>query len=136
MGKSKRKGKPKRRSDPTIGRPAKNPSDSESAAIRDKKILPVLSQLSSPDPKSRSTAASAITNLIEDQKCRKLLLKEQLVRLIMEQTLTDSEMEVVVAGWGVLRNLALEEDWSFGIHLYRQDILTPVEAAIKNVNGL
>jgi len=52
----------------------------------------------------------------------------------MEQTLTDSEMEVVVAGWGVLRNLAVEEDWSFGIHLYRQDILTPVEAAIKSVS--
>ncbi|KAH0547639.1 hypothetical protein FGG08_000128 [Glutinoglossum americanum] len=133
MGKSKRKGRPKPRTDPTIGRPAKSPSDPETAAIRDQKILPVLSQLSSPNSKSRSTAASAIANLIEDQECRKLLLKDQVVRLIMEQTLTDSEIEVVVAGWGVLRNLALEEDWTFGIHLYRQDILTPLEAAIKNV---
>jgi hypothetical protein len=136
MGKSKRKEKPKPRTIPPFGRPARTPSDPEAAAIRDQKILPVLSQLSSPDPKSRSTAASAIANLIEDHKCRKLLLREQVVRLIMEQTLTDSEMEVVVAAWGVLRNLAVEEDWSFGIHLYRQDILTPMEAAIKTVSEL
>ncbi|KAI9770524.1 MAG: hypothetical protein M1840_003114 [Geoglossum simile] len=136
MGKSKRKEKPKPRTVPPIGRPAKRLSDPEAATIRDQKILPVLSQLSSPDSKSRSAAASAIANLIEDHKCRKLLLREQVVRLIMEQTLTDSEMEVVVAGWGVLRNLAVEEDWSFGIHLYRQDVLTPVDAAIKNVSEL
>src|SRR4051794_36881175 len=103
MGKSKRSERPKPRRDPTAGRPVKAPSDPEAAAVRDQKILPVLSQLSSPDSKSRSTAASAIANLIGNKKCRKLLLREQIVRLIMEQTLTDSEMEVVVAGWGVPR---------------------------------
>ncbi|KAI9774003.1 MAG: hypothetical protein M1839_001955 [Geoglossum umbratile] len=133
MGKSKRRDRPKPRRGPTTGRPVKAPSDPEAAAVRDQKILPVLSQLSNPDSKSRSTAASAIANLVENQKCRKLLLREQVVRLIIEQTLTDSEMEVVVAGWGVIRNLAVEEDRSFGIHLYRQDILTPVEVAIKSV---
>lgn len=133
MGKSKRRDRPRRRQDPTTGRPPKPPADPETAALRDQKILPVIAALAGPEPKKRSEAAIAIANLIEDQKCRKLLLKEQIVGVVMEQTITDSNMEVVAAGWGVLRNLALEEGPDFGLHLYRQDILTPVEAAVQNV---
>ncbi|KAI9845062.1 MAG: hypothetical protein M1830_007567 [Pleopsidium flavum] len=135
MGKSRKRDRPKQRQDLTIGRPPKPPADPETAALRDQKILPVIAALAGPESKKRSEAAIAIANLIEDQRCRKLLLKEQIVRVIMEQTITDSNLEVVVAGWGVLRNLALEEGPDFGLHLYRQDILTPVEAAVRNVCG-
>lgn len=135
MARSKKNDRPRQRKDPTGGRPAKPPADVETAALRDQKILPVIAALASPEAKKRSEAAVAIANLIEDQRCRKLLLKEQLVRVIMEQTVTDSNLEVMAAGWGVLRNLSLEEEEDFRIHLFRQDILTPVEAVIRNVSS-
>jgi len=133
MAKTKRNDRPRHRKDPTSGRPPKPPADAETAALRDQKILPIIAALASPEPKKRSEAAVAVANLIEDQRCRKLLLKEQLVRVIMEQTITDSNLEVMAAGWGVLRNLILEEGDDFRIHLFRQDILTPVDAVIRNV---
>ena len=136
MAKSQKGDRPRQRKDPTSGRPAKPPADAETAALRDQKILPVIAALAGPEAKKRSEAAVAVANLIEDPRCRKLLLKEQVVRVIMEQTVTDSNLEVMAAGWGVLRNLLLEEGDNFGVHLFRQDILTPIEAVIRNVCSL
>ncbi|KAI9842512.1 MAG: hypothetical protein M1837_007106 [Sclerophora amabilis] len=132
MGKLNRRSKHKARADPVAGRPPK-PVDPETEALQNSKILPALQELTSPDPSSRSTAAIAIANLIEHDACRRLLLKNQLMRVVMDQTITDSNMEVVVAGWGILRNLALEEDSGFGVHLYRQDLLTPLENVLKSI---
>ncbi|RDW69353.1 putative arm-like repeat-containing protein [Coleophoma cylindrospora] len=132
MGKSKPRNRNKSRADP-VSKTVKPPSDPELAAIREKKILPCIQDLQSPDLKTRSAAASAITNIIEDTKCRKLLLREQIVRILLEQTLTDSSLETRTAGWGILRNLALEEEADFCIHLYRQDILTAIEGVVKSI---
>jgi hypothetical protein len=71
--------------------------------------------------------------LIEDDKTRKLLLRERVVQILLEQTITDSGLESKSAGWGILRNLALEEEADFSVHLYRQDILTPMSVIIQNV---
>jgi len=133
MPKSKKNDRPRRRRDPTIGRSPKPVADAKTAALRDEKILPVIAALASSEPKKRSEAAMAIANLIDDQRCRELLLKEQLVRVIMEQIITDSNLEVMAAGWGVLRNLVLEEGDDLRIHLFRLDILTPVEAVTRYV---
>jgi hypothetical protein len=135
MGKSKPRNRVKNRDNPTA-KPIKPPSDPELAAIREQRILPVLRDLQSAELKTRSTAASAISNIIEDEKCRKLLLREQIVRILLEQTLTDSNLETRTAGWGILRNLALEEEADFCVHLYRQDILTAIEGAVRNVRRL
>ncbi|KAI9736413.1 MAG: hypothetical protein M1818_006147 [Claussenomyces sp. TS43310] len=132
MGKSHRKGHNKGRSNP-IAKPIKPPSDPELAAIRETQILPVVNDLQSPDTKKRGSAAVAIANIIEDAKCRKLLLREQIVRILLEQTITDSSLESSSAGWGILRNLALEEEADFCIHLYRQDILTAIEAVAQTM---
>lgn len=134
MGKSN-KAKTMDRSNP-IAKPVKPPADPELAAIREKQILPVIKDLTSPETSKRSSAAIAIANLIEDTKCRKLLLREQVVRILLEQTITDSSLESKSAGWGILRNLALEEEADFCIHLYRQDILTPVTSIIQMVSHL
>ncbi|PBP20651.1 ARM-like repeat-containing protein [Diplocarpon rosae] len=112
---------------------AKSLADPELAAIREQRILPVLNDLQSSDLKIRSAAARAITNIIEDQKSRKLLLREQIVRIIFEQTLTDSSLETRTDGWGILRNLSLEEEADFCVHLYRQDILTAIEGVIRTI---
>ncbi|KAL2070571.1 hypothetical protein VTL71DRAFT_13597 [Oculimacula yallundae] len=129
MGKSKPRNRTKNRTNPT----AKPIADPELAAIRDQRILPVLKDLQSPDLKTRSAAARAITNLVEDQKSRKLLLREQIVRILFEQTLTDSNLETRTDGWGILRNLTLEEEPDFCIHLYRQDILTAIDGVLKTI---
>jgi hypothetical protein len=133
MGKSNPRSRNKNRANPA-GKPIKPPSDPELAAIREQRILPVLKDLQGADLKARSTAVVAITNIIEDPKCRKLLLREQIVRILFEQTLTDSNLETRTAGWGILRNLALEEDADFCIHLYRQDILTAIEGVLRMVS--
>ncbi|CAD6448733.1 b8734848-affc-4a2d-92fb-cc507b3940cd [Sclerotinia trifoliorum] len=131
MGKASRN-KTKHRADPTA-KTVKPPTDPELAAIRVNKILPILQDLQSADQSKRSTAATAIANLVDDAKCRKLFLREQIVRILLEQTLTDSSMETRIAGWGIMRNLALEEEADFCVHLYRQDILTAIEGAVKSI---
>lgn len=132
MGKSKPRNRAKNRSNPAI-REIKPPTDPELAALREKHILPVLKELQSSELKTRSAAARAITNLIEDNKTRKLLLRDQIVKILLEQTLTDLSLETRVDGWGILRNLVLEEDRDFCIHLSRRDILTAIEGAGKSV---
>ena len=134
MGKSKPRNRAKNRGDPT-SKPIKPPTDPELAAIREQRILPVLKDLQSAELKIRSAAASAISNIIEDTKCRKLLLREQIVKILFEQTLTDSSLETRTAGWGILRNLALEEEADFCVHLYRQDILTAIEGVVQTVSN-
>lgn len=133
MGKSGRKNRAKDRTDP-IAKPVKPPTDPELAALRESKILPIINDLTSPDTKKRTSAAVAIANLIEDPKCRKLLLREQIVRILLDQTITDSALESKSAGWGILRNLALEEEVDFCIHLYRQDVLTAVSGISQTVS--
>ncbi|TGO61090.1 hypothetical protein BCON_0030g00480 [Botryotinia convoluta] len=131
MGKASRN-RTKHRADPTA-KSIKPPTDPELAAIRESKILPVLQDLQSADQLKRSTAATAIANLVDDTKCRKLFLREQIVRILLEQILTDSSMETRIAGWGIMRNLALEEEADFCVHLFRQDILTAIEGAVKSI---
>ncbi|KAG4030732.1 hypothetical protein MFRU_011g01880 [Monilinia fructicola] len=131
MGKASRN-RTKHRADPT-SKTIKPPTDPELAAIRVAKILPVLQDLQSADQSKRSAAATAIANLADDPKCRKLFLREKIVQILLEQTLTDSSMETRIAGWGTMRNLALEEEADFCVHLYRQDILTAIEGAIKSI---
>lgn len=132
MGRAKPRNRNVNRSDP-ISKPIKPPSDPELAAIREKTILPVLKDLQSAELKTRSQAATAIRNIIEDQKCRKLLLREQIVRVLFDRTLTDSNLETKAAGWSILSCLAEHEEADFCVHLYRQDVLTALEAVIKIV---
>jgi hypothetical protein len=111
-----------------------NPAEvAANAALRESKIIPVVKNLGSTNTKQRSEALSAIVNLLEDSNCRNLLLRERVVQKIMEGSLNDSNQEVVVYGWGALRNVAAEEGYDQCIFMYRKDILTPVAAAITTV---
>ncbi|KAG9253229.1 uncharacterized protein F5Z01DRAFT_637486 [Emericellopsis atlantica] len=133
MGKSRRNRGAHRR-DPIAKKAVKPPTDPELAALRESKILPIVKDLQNADPKQRSTAASAISSIIQDSRCRKLLLREQIVHIVLTQTLTDAALESRAAGWGILQVLALEEEADFCLHLYRQDILSAMEFASKMVS--
>ncbi|KAI1470680.1 uncharacterized protein F4812DRAFT_456691 [Daldinia caldariorum] len=133
MAKSRRnRAKGGQRSDP-IAKPVKPPSDPELAAIREKSILPVLKDLQSSEPKSRTAAAGAIANIVQDAKCRKLLLREKIVHIILNETLTDASLESRAAGWEILRILTAEEEADFCIHLYRVDVLTAIQHACAKI---
>jgi len=67
MGKSKPRNRAKNRNNPTA-REVKPPTDPELAALRQERVLTGLKDLQNPDLKTRSTAARAITNLIENNK--------------------------------------------------------------------
>ncbi|KAF9881564.1 hypothetical protein CkaCkLH20_00710 [Colletotrichum karsti] len=134
MAKSRRnRGGQSHRKDP-IAKTIKPPSDPELAALREKSILPVISDLKSSDPKSRTAAAAAVSNIVADEKCRKLLLREQIVHIVLNETLTDSNIESRAAGWDILRVIAEEEEADFCIHLYRQDVLSAIGFASQAVS--
>ncbi|KAI0888995.1 uncharacterized protein GGS22DRAFT_65868 [Annulohypoxylon maeteangense] len=134
MGKSRRnRAKGSQRPNP-ITKPVKPLSDPELIAIREKSILPVIKDLQSTEPKSRTTAARAISNIVQDPKCRKLLLREKIVHIILTETLTDTSLEGRAAGWEILRVLVAEEEQDFCIHLYRVDIMTAIQHACKNLS--
>jgi len=133
MAKSRRnRARGGQRSDP-IAKPVKPPTDPELAAIREKSILPVIKDLQSSDPKSRTAAAGAIANIVQDAKCRKLLLREQIVHILLNETLTDASLESRAAGWEILRVLTAEEEADFCVHLYRIDALTAIHHASAKV---
>ncbi|KAH8680880.1 hypothetical protein BX600DRAFT_428856 [Xylariales sp. PMI_506] len=133
MGKSRHnRAKGGQRSDP-LAKPVKPPSDPELAALREKSILPVLKELQSSDPKSRTAAATAVSNIIQDARCRKLLLRERVVHIILTQTLTDATIESRAAGWEILKLLTQEEEADFCVHLFRVDVLTAIEHAAAKV---
>ncbi|KAI0840985.1 hypothetical protein F5Y06DRAFT_235018 [Hypoxylon sp. FL0890] len=135
MGKSRRnRARAGQRSDP-IAKPVKPPSDPELAAIREKSILPVLKDLQSSEPKSRTAAAGAIANIIQDTKCRKLLLREKIVHILLNETLTDASLESRAAGWEILRVLTAEEEADFCVHLYRVDVLTAIQHACAKITN-
>lgn len=102
-------------------------------AVRDQKILPVVKNLTSVNINERLEAVAAVSNLILDPVCRKLLLKEKIVPLLMENIIHDSSPEVVVKGWGALQDLAVAEQYDVCMHIYRKDIMTPIKAAIQKV---
>ncbi|KAM5348180.1 hypothetical protein ACJ41O_008004 [Fusarium nematophilum] len=135
MAKSRRNRGNAARKNP-IAKTVKPPSDPELAALRETKILPVINDLKSADPKARSAAAAAISTIIQDEKCRKLLLREQIVHTVLAQTLTDAALESRAAGWGILQVLAQEEEPDFCVHLYRVDVLTAIEFAAKSTTEL
>ncbi|TKW53748.1 putative ARM-like repeat-containing protein [Colletotrichum tanaceti] len=133
MGKSRRnRGGQSHRKDP-IAKSVKPPSDPELAALREKSILPVIKDLQSSEPKSRAAAAEAVSNIVSNEKCRKLLLREQIVHIVLNETLTDASLDSRAAGWDILRLLAEEEETDFCIHLYRQDVLSAMGFASQTI---
>lgn len=138
MGKSRRNRAHAHRADPISAaiKPVKAPTDPELAALREKRILPVIKDLRSVDPSARSAAAGAVANIVQDAKCRKLLLREQIVPIVLTETLTDASLDSRAAGWEILRVIASEEESDFCVHLFRLDVLSAIEHAGKNVSLL
>ncbi|ODQ64856.1 hypothetical protein NADFUDRAFT_65992 [Nadsonia fulvescens var. elongata DSM 6958] len=108
-----------------------NRSEAKDEQIRQTKIAPLISKLSSTSTNDRSMSISAITAMIDDPKLRTLLLKEGLIKIVLTQLLSDSSEEVVMESYGLLRNIVLEDGYDVCIHLWRSDILTAIQSAME-----
>jgi len=111
--------------------PAINSATNE--ILREQKILPITQGIQSTSPTDRVQSLAALSNIVRDETCRKLLLKERIVNILLEQSIKDASQEVVVLAWGALRSLAKEEGYDVALHLYRKDVMVPAWAAIENV---
>lgn len=109
--------------------------DIKDETTRQNKIVPLIAQLSSTAPNDRSVAVNAITVLAEDSRMRKLLLRERLIPTIMEQTLNDSNDELVVESFGLLRNLTIEEGYEVAKYLWRSNIWASIDSALLKIRS-
>lgn len=127
----KRMGRSKKRSRASSSRlnplrKAGSNDNNKDTNVVNKKLQPLLQNLSSVVPNDRSIALSSISVLCEDAHMRQLLLKEKLVPIILNKLLNDSNSDIVVESFGLLRNLSLEEGYDVSIHLWRSDIWTSI----------
>ncbi|KAI5962600.1 uncharacterized protein KGF55_003676 [Candida pseudojiufengensis] len=104
-------------------------------STRQSKILPLINKLKSTIPNDKSMALGAITVLAEDARMRQLLLKEKLVQVVTEYCLNDSNDEIVVEAFGLLRNLCIESGYDVVMFLWRQGIWTSIENALDKINN-
>ncbi|RLV92349.1 Synchronized import protein 1 [Spathaspora sp. JA1] len=98
------------------------------------KIVPLINKLSSTVANDKSMALGAITVLAEDQRMRGLLLKEKLVPILMEKCLNDSNDEIVVESFGLLRNLCIEQGYDVITYIWRNNIWTTIESCLDKIN--
>ncbi|KAG5420342.1 hypothetical protein I9W82_002223 [Candida metapsilosis] len=103
-------------------------------STRTSKILPLINKLHSTTPNDKSMALGAITILSEDERMRHLLLKEKVIPAVMQTCLNDSNDEIIVEAFGLLRNLGIEEGYDVTKYLWRQDIWTCIESALNKIN--
>ncbi|TQS37877.1 hypothetical protein Golomagni_01637 [Golovinomyces magnicellulatus] len=108
-------------------------SDPELARIREEKIVPAIKDLQSPDFAARSLAVGSILKLVTDVKSRKLFLREQIVKVLLDQTLKHSNLETKADGWCILKSIAQEEDTDFCVHLSRIGILETIDPTLKQL---
>lgn len=108
-------------------------TDTELIAIREQQILPVIKNLRDSDVTTKSTAIESTLKLVQDKKCRKILLREQIVKILLEEIFEDSNLQVKTGGWVTLKSLAKEEEADFCVHLYRRGVLEKIDAITKLV---
>lgn len=131
MGKSKKRSRAsKARLNPIGSRKDEQPSDN---GLVKKKLQPLLEKLHSAVPNDRAMALGSISVLCEDPYMRKLLLKERLVQTILGKLLSDSNTDIVVESFGLLRNISLEEGYDVSTQLWRADIWTSINEGFSKL---
>lgn len=134
MGKLKRGRKNQKARTNPIGRgPKKAVEDKKDENTRQSKILPLVNKLLSPIANDRSMALGAITVLCEDERMRKILLKEKLVSILLEKCDKEENDEIIVESFGLLRNLGIEEGYDVIKYCWRNNIWTTIEKALAKI---
>ena len=134
MGKSKKRSRASRnRLNPLNNSGNNNNLSKKDASLVARKIQPLIKQLQSAVPNDRNIALSSINVLCEDPHMRHLLLKEKLIQIILNNLLSDNNMDIVIEAVGLLRNLTLEEGYDLAIHLWRNQIWTAIKDGLNKI---
>ncbi|KAF3158141.1 hypothetical protein TWF225_008890 [Orbilia oligospora] len=110
-------------------------NSAESEILRDQKILPIISGIQAGSPAEKKQHLIAACSIIEDPICRKLLLKQHIIQIILDKVLADSSQEVVTAGWALLNKIVLYEGYDISLHLYRKGIFSQITGAITTIKS-
>lgn len=106
---------------------------SKDSGLVKKKLQPLLEKLHSAVPNDRAMALGSISVLCEDPYMRKLLLKERLVQTVLTKLIGDSNTDIVVESFGLLRNLSLEEGYDVSIQLWRANIWVSIDQGFSKL---
>jgi hypothetical protein len=141
MGKAKKNNKTnaaRKLADPTAGRKTqpKIQQTPETEALRTSKIVPVMKQLASGSAAERAEALAAANDLLHDDTCRFLLLKERVVQKLLEDLVVDPAEEVMVLAWTGLRTIAEKEGYDQTVNMFRRDIISHITRALGKVGVL
>lgn len=106
--------------------------DADEKNMRQTQIAPVMERLQQ-EGSARNEGLTIIAALADDSSFRKLLLKERLLKVLLEQCLPDPSMEIKTKTLGVLQTVCVEEGYETGIFLYRNKILDVIEQCLAKI---
>lgn len=139
MGKAvkpKNKSEARKATDPTGGRP-KKPAFTQTPqtdAIHKTRILPAMKSLAAASATDRAAALSTIcSELLDDDTCRFMLLKERIVAKLMDDMVVDTSDDVVVLAWNALHKIAALEGYDHCVNMFRKGILSKVQPVLEKV---
>jgi hypothetical protein len=121
--------------DPVGARPKKPAFQAtpQTDALHKSKILPTVKSLAAASATDRASALLTCTELLGDDTCRFLLLKERIVAKLMEDLVHDSSEDVVVLAWSALCRIAREEGYDQSVYMFRKDILSRIKTVLEKV---
>lgn len=136
MGKLRRGRKNQRsRVNPMAGKKTTDKQEIKDEATRQSKILPMINKLKSTTPSEKQMAIGAVSILCEDERMRKLMLKERLIAIVMEHCLNDDHDEIATEAFGLLRNVGIEEGYDITKFYWRSNVWTSIEAALNKIQS-
>ncbi|KAJ6262019.1 hypothetical protein Dda_2821 [Drechslerella dactyloides] len=110
-------------------------STAEIEVVRDQKITPILAGVLAANPADRAKHLAAASSIVEDGRCRRLLLKDHIIQVVMEQSLLDPAQEVVAAAWTFLDKLVEHGGYDVAVHLYRRGIMKLVDGIVDSLDS-
>ncbi|KAA8904639.1 armadillo-type protein [Sphaerosporella brunnea] len=140
MGKAAKKFKKsdaRKAADPIGARPKKPAfvATPQTDALHKSKILPTVKSLASASATDRAAAMLTCNELLRDDTCRFMLLKERIVAKLMEDLVHDSSEDVVVLAWSALCRIAREEGYDQSVNMFRKDILSRIKTVLEKLFG-
>lgn len=112
---------------------AATPDSANDIKIINEKVRPALEKLVSSDITDKTMAISTIGTMIEDPKQRALLLKEKLLKTLIDTSIKDENVQFVSEVLGLLRNISIEEGYDVCIFLWRQNIIEYMKKGLEIV---
>ncbi|GMM52252.1 hypothetical protein DASB73_032150 [Starmerella bacillaris] len=104
--------------------------------LRAQKIVPCIALLNSKNNNEILANLGAISQLVQDDNARHLLLREKLLHNILSNVLSSRELDIVAASLGILRDVVVFEGRDTALFLTRRKLSNVLESQISKFNEL